>query len=262
MRSGKLLWRVTGTVAFLSLLLFLTGFSLSLQPQALAPDRPGVPDQTAPAEQAPLPKTGQLNVVALGDSLTRGVGDADGEGYVGKFRAAYEKASGQPITLTNLAISGIQSGRLKEQLQETTVQKLVQQADLILFTIGGNDLFQQSGGIADLDKEMLDRAAVSLAHNFTQILTTLRTINPEAKIVHVSLYNPFGDTEAKADTTPPTLAWNSTAADIAARFPNVVVVPTYDLFYQKEKMYLYNDHFHPNSDGYERMAMRVMQAVE
>lgn len=266
MRSsgGQLLWRITGFFALLSFLLFGTGFLFALDPHRIGPESQVVPgpDQSAPAPAPPLAPAGKRVVVTLGDSLTRGTGDANGLGYVGLIRQALEKQSGNQPIITNLAINGLESSGLLEQLKQAPARKLISQANLIMFTIGGNDLFHQAGGVYTIDRERLAETIKKLATNYTEILTQLRKLNPNATIVYLSLYNPFGDTEAAADTTSPVLEWNSKAAEIASHFPRVIVVPTYDLFVQKEKAYLYSDHFHPNSVGYERMAERILQALK
>jgi lysophospholipase L1-like esterase len=261
--SADLLWRSTGVLALLSFLIFAAGFVFALDPHQLAPADSATPAKRQPAERpSPLPADGKLTVVALGDSLTRGAGDANGLGYVGLVRQALEKKTGKNATFTNLAINGLQSPDLLKQLGQPQVKQLVAAADLILFTIGGNDLFQQSGGVYEVDEKKRAAATQRLTAHFEQILRELRTQNPKATIVYIALYNPFGDTEAAKDTVSPVLNWNSKAAEIAAKFNGVIVVPTYDLFFQKEQKYLYTDHFHPNGAGYARIAERIMQALE
>ncbi len=262
-QQSRLLWRITGLISLLSFLLFAVGFALALNPSILAPAKTGIPDKEQhPQVALPLPSNGQLTIVTLGDSLTRGTGDANGQGYVGLVRQALEKQTGHKPLLTNLAIKGLQSAGLLKQLQQQQVQAQLATANLILFTIGGNDMFQESGEVENLDEKKLAQAADQLAANFDKILKQIRSLNKEATVVYLSLYNPFGNTEAKADTAPPVLAWNSKAEAIASAYSKVLVVPTYDLFVQKEAAYLYTDHFHPNSDGYARMADRVLQALK
>lgn len=262
--SGQPLWRFTFSFSLISLLLFAAGFFFSMDPALLRTSPLGAPASEQRSEQptTPLPPDGQLKVVTLGDSLTRGAGDANGVGYVGLVKEALEKRRGTPPMLTNLAINGLESTGLLEQLKQTQVKQAVADADLILFTIGGNDLFRQSGGVYDLDEKKLAAAMSGLATNYKQILSQIRSLNKNAPIVYTSLYNPFGDTEASVDTIQPVLSWNSKAAELASRYPKVIVVPTYDLFINKEKAYLYSDHFHPNQAGYRRIADRIIQALE
>lgn len=259
--SGQLLWRTVGLLSLVSLLMFATGFVLAMNPQQLAPAQAVPPSQTS-KPSAPLPAEGVHKVVTMGDSLTRGAGDANGQGYVGLVRKALEKKNGQPITLTNLAINGIESPGLLKQLSQDQVKRLVAEADLILFTIGGNDLFKQTGGLYTIDNKKLAQATKGLTANYEETLRQIRALNKRATIVYMSLYNPFGDTEASIDTVKPVLDWNNAASQIAAKYPQVIVVPTYDLFIHKEKAYLYTDHFHPNANGYARIADRIMQALQ
>lgn len=259
--SGQLLWRTAGLLSFLSFLLFATGFVLAMNPQQLAPSNAAPPAQAA-KPPTPLPAAGVHKVVALGDSLTRGAGDANGQGYVGLVRQALEKQNGQSITFTNLAINGQESSDLLTQMSQQQVKTLLAEADLILFTIGGNDLFRQTGGLYSIDKEKVAAAIKGLTTNYEEVIQQIRSLNKHATIVYTSLYNPFGDTETGLETIKPVLDWNNTASQIAARYPLVIVVPTYDLFLRKEQTYLYTDHFHPNEKGYARIAERIMQALQ
>ncbi|MFD2369274.1 GDSL-type esterase/lipase family protein [Brevibacillus sp. GCM10020057] len=258
--SGQLLWRTAGLLSLVSFLLFATGFVLALNPQQLAPAKEAVP--TAPEKAAPVPAEGIRKVVALGDSLTRGAGDANGQGYAGLVRQVLEKKFGKPISFSNLAINGQESPDLVKQLGQEQVKAQLAEANLILFTIGGNDLFSQTGGLYTIDAKKLAAATKTLTANYEEIIRQIRAVNKQATIVYTSLYNPFGDTYASAETIQPVLDWNHTAAGIAAKYPRVIVVPTYDLFVNKEKTYLYADHFHPNTAGYERIAQRILQALD
>jgi len=262
MRSaGQLLWLGASIVSLFSLLLFAFGFVLALNPQFLGPAATQAPegDHTAPSTSPS--ENGPYNIVALGDSLTRGSGDANGQGYAGRVRQNLEEKGERTIRFTNLAVNGMKSNELLQQLDLEQVQKLVAEANLILFTIGGNDLFQQTAGLYVLDEKKLAETAEQLAANYEAIFKRIRSLNQDATIIYTSLYNPFGDTEAAEDTVKPVLDWNSTAAKIAAEYGGVVV-PTYDLFVNKEQKYLYSDHFHPNADGYARIAERILQALQ
>lgn len=259
--SGQLLWRTVGLLSLVSMLVFATGFVLAINPKQLAPQQTAPPAKNA-QPSAPLPAEGIRTIVALGDSLTRGAGDANGQGYVGLVRQDLEKKLGHTITFTNLAINGQTSSDLRKQLAQDQVKQQIAKADLILFTIGGNDLFQQTGGLYTIDNKKLAEATKGLTANFEAILQEVRSLNNHATIVYTSLYNPFGDTEASGETVKPVLDWNNAASQIAAKYPRVLVVPTYDLFVGKEKTYLYTDHFHPNADGYSRIAARIIQALQ
>jgi lysophospholipase L1-like esterase len=259
--SSQLLWRTAGFFSLISFLLLATGFVLAINPQQLAPSQAISPSPTT-KPSTPISTEGVQKVVALGDSLTRGAGDANGQGYVGLVRQALEEKSKQTITFTNLAINGQESPDLIKQLSQEQVKNLIREADLILFTIGGNDLFKQTGGLYMMEKEKLAAATEELTTNYEEILRQIRALNEQAPIVYTSLYNPFGNTEAAGETIKPVLDWNNVATQIAADYSQVLVVPTYDLFQNKESEYLYTDHFHPNAAGYARIAERILQALQ
>ncbi|MGE5703649.1 MAG: SGNH/GDSL hydrolase family protein [Clostridia bacterium] len=262
--NGQFLWRMTGIIALLSCLILGAGFVFALDPQMAVPQTaPGGigPGSAKPPATPPILEKGKLSIVTLGDSLTRGVGDANGQGYVGLVREGLAKKTGTPPLLTNLAVSGATSPGLLDQLEQPQVKKLIAESNLILFTIGGNDLFRQNGNLDEPDEKKIAQARETLAANYAKILSTIRSLNAEATVIYLSLYNPFGNTDAATITIPPVLAWNSQAEQIASMYKNVFVVPTYDLFVKKEAAYLYTDHFHPNAQGYARMSERVLQAL-
>jgi lysophospholipase L1-like esterase len=202
-------------------------------------------------------KKNGLHIVAIGDSLTRGTGDETGKGYVGFLLDEIKEKSKQDVRLTNLGISGQESDQLKEQIQQTEVKRQLQSADMILVTMGGNDLFRGGQGllefenadIADIDKKFLK--------NMNFIFQQIRASNSEANVFFIGLYNPFSDLEQGKEMSAVVRHWNYQSAELSAAFPKIVFVPTFDLFELKVNDYLYTDKFHPNTKGYRLIAERV-----
>jgi lysophospholipase L1-like esterase len=56
--------------------------------------------------------------------------------------------------------------------------------------------------------------------------------------------------------------WNQEIFNLTLRYPQVTVVPMYDIFWNRTTTYLWNDVFHPNEVGYKQMAIRVAQVLE
>ncbi|WP_347550264.1 GDSL-type esterase/lipase family protein [Pseudalkalibacillus hwajinpoensis] len=84
----------------------------------------------------------RVNVVGLGDSLTKGVGDRDRQGYIGYVSNRYFEADqNHDVTITNYAITGNETEDLLKRLDDKVVKESIQEADYIFLTIGGNDLF-------------------------------------------------------------------------------------------------------------------------
>jgi lysophospholipase L1-like esterase len=219
----------------------------------------GKPDQI-PKKTAEVNKKGKkegLTIVALGDSLTRGTGDETGKGYVGNVLEEVKKKTDQKVRLTNLGISGQRSDQLKEQVQEVEVQRQIKAADVILITIGGNDLFRGGQGLENLDNEDISEVEKKYFENMNAVFTQIRQANSSANIFFIGLYNPFIDFEEGKDLSKIVRHWNYQSAELSAGYTNIVFVPTFDLFELNVNDYLYTDKFHPNTKGYRLIAERV-----
>lgn len=241
----------------LSFLLLAFGFMLAVQ-EVIRPQKSPDPAKSKP-KLASI-QTGKM-LVGLGDSLTRGVGDSSGQGYFGMVKKNLQKEAGPSFSAINLAISGQTSSQLVNQVKQNRVKEIVKSADWITITIGGNDLFRSSGRLEKIDEHAAEKSRVAYEQNLTVILSELRKQNPEAVIFLLGLYNPFGDLPEEKRSSRLVAEWNETMQKVSARFERVVVVPTFDLFQLKPKEYLYSDHFHPNRQGYERMAERLLQVM-
>lgn len=200
----------------------------------------------------------ELTVVALGDSLTRGTGDDTGKGYVGVLVDEMKEKSKQPVKLVNLGINGQRSEQLKQQVQQQEVQRQIQAADYVLVTIGGNDLFRGGQGFVDFETGAdLEEIEKNYLGNLQVILQQTRQANSEAVVFFIGLYNPFIDLDQGKEMSKVVRHWNYQSAEVSAAIPNVVFVPTVDLFELKVNDYLYSDKFHPNTKGYRLIAERV-----
>jgi lysophospholipase L1-like esterase len=270
LKTSRILWVTIGVTASLSTLLFIGGFLYAsnqiLFPQATS----GEMIISKPAEQKDKLIEGKdkLQIVALGDSLTAGTGDATGKGYVGQFRDKLEQQTGKPVfVLNNLAIPGYTTKEVLTDLGLKKTKDALAEANIILLTIGGNDIFQGGAGIfngTDLQefnaKAAEDRMGPALT-NVNAILTQLNQANPHAVIFYIGLYHPFSDLDPKREGDLVVQKWNSSVFSMTNRYPNMVLVPTYDLFERNLLKYLSTDHFHPNQDGYERIAERIAQIL-
>ncbi|WP_318502667.1 SGNH/GDSL hydrolase family protein [Bacillus sp. T3] len=202
-----------------------------------------------------------VQIVALGDSLTRGTGDTEGKGYVGYLVQNLEKKTDQKLALSNLGIKGLTTEQLAQQVKQKEVQRQVENADILLITIGGNDLFRGGQGLGDMSPESLQPIEAAFDINLHTILTDIRNVNPTADIFFIGLYNPFIDLEKAEDTSKVVREWNYKSAEISAMYPNTVFVPTFDLFQLNVNDYLFSDHFHPNTEGYQLIAERVASLI-
>ncbi|MFB0844911.1 GDSL-type esterase/lipase family protein [Paenibacillus oleatilyticus] len=291
MRSTRWLWRTVGFAALLSTVLCAVGFAYGIN-QIIFP-KPVARDATeAPQQPAAKPKTDnweakdQIRIVALGDSLSAGTGDLSGKGYVGDVRDKLEKQLGKPVFVyNNFAIPGYRTADLlKDWDKKADIAKSLAEADLVLLTIGGNDLFQGGAGIfgpgdgaeapkstpgspdqeagAGFNPKAAAERIPDALKSLEQIFDRVSKASPHARIFYVGLYHPFLDLDPQREGAPLIQQWNAAAFDLANRYPNITLVPTYDLFELNLNKYLYTDHFHPNQDGYDRIADRIVDILK
>lgn len=206
-------------------------------------------------------KTGMLQIVSLGDSLTRGVGDKEGIGYIGRMKEDLQKDYKQKVALTNLAVSGAKMPDLLKQIESSGAQYSIKQADVIVLTIGGNDLFPGWESLGKIDLETYRPDTETFQNEAKKIIEEIRKLNTDSPIFWLGLYNPFEDVEDLKGSSNIVVDWNASLEKLAINNKNVYITPTFDLFQNRGKDLLYSDHFHPNEVGYTYMADRLVQNV-
>ncbi|MDJ1474638.1 SGNH/GDSL hydrolase family protein [Bacillus sp. LS15-K4] len=206
-------------------------------------------------------KTGTLQIVSLGDSLTRGVGDKEGIGYIGRMKEDLQKDYKQKVALTNLAVSGAKMPDLLKQIESSGAQYSIKQADIIVLTIGGNDLFPGWESLGKIDLETYRPDTATFQNEAKKIIEEIRKLNTDSPIFWLGLYNPFEDVEDLKGSSNIVVDWNASLEKLALNDKNVYITPTFDLFQNRGKELLYSDHFHPNEVGYTYMADRLVQNV-
>lgn len=206
-------------------------------------------------------KTGTLQIVSLGDSLTRGVGDKEGIGYIGRMKEDLQKDYKQKVALTNLAVSGAKMPDLLKQIESSGAQYSIKQADIIVLTIGGNDLFPGWESLGKIDLETYRPDTATFQNEAKKIIEEIRKLNTDSPIFWLGLYNPFEDVEDLKGSSNIVVDWNASLEKLALNNKNVYITPTFDLFQNRGKELLYSDHFHPNEVGYTYMADRLVQNV-
>ncbi|MFF2857466.1 SGNH/GDSL hydrolase family protein [Peribacillus sp. NPDC058002] len=203
-----------------------------------------------------------FTVLAIGDSLTRGTGDETGKGYVGlvveELKSQYKR---KPI-IHNLGINGQVSKELVQQVKQPEVKRQIQAADVILVTIGGNDLFQKGQTLLEYDREATSVSQKNFLGNLHEIFKDINKVNDSATILLLGLYNPFIDLDKDFDTNRIVREWNNETAEVVAHYENAIFVPTFDLFQLSVNEYLYSDNFHPNKKGYRLIADRVAPLIK
>lgn len=206
--------------------------------------------------------TGKFSLVALGDSLTRGTGDESGKGYVGLVTDDLKERFGKKISVHNLGVSGAVSSELKNQMKQKEIKRQLGEADAIMLTIGGNDLFQGGQTLIDIETAGIEDIQEKYLQNLKDVFTTIRSVNNQATVYMIGLYNPFIELEDNETTSRIVREWNFQTEDLASSFSDIVFVPTYDIFQLSVNDYLYTDKFHPNKEGYNLIAKRISPLIK
>lgn len=252
-------------------------------------------EQTAKSDE---PK----RLVALGDSITRGYGLAEGEkSYVeilteeGNFKS------------DNFAVNGRTSTVLLEDLQKPSEKEksALQQADYIVMSIGGNDMLylvdklvngalpsDSAENPAETVRNLIDMAGKLTAENMTsdisyykstveKIINLLREMNPKAEIVMQTVYNPFkpifvvapimfadmkDDIDGAYDSVEGCInGFNTALFELSEKY-GFKIADISKEFKESDKKYinmsLSNPDIHPNAAGHRRIAEIIEQTID
>ena len=262
--SGRrlFLWFIPGALGLATAAVLAAGFAAALQGRLGERVDPSANPAPAAAPLATATADGAFRIVALGDSLTRGTGDeAGGGGYPERVAAALRKA-GLTVSVDNLAVEGSETADFLRRMEDADVPRRIAAANLLLVSIGGNDLSHSLRSAApgetvpDPTAAALSRASV----NLQQILSLLRKANPSAPIRLLGLYNPFPETFDRHTAKETLLKWNVALEEASYSASGTSVVPTADLFDERPDR-LSSDRFHPGPSGYGEIASRVLSTL-
>ena len=238
------------------------------------------PVMTKPSTSA---KKKVVTYVAIGDSLTKGVGDSTNQGgFVPLLAQSLTNETDLEFKAINYGVSGNTSGQILSRMQEKKeIRKDLKQAQLLTITVGGNDLRKAIlEDTSNLDPDRFEKASKTYEKNLKQIIELARKDNPDLPIYVVGIYNPlylnFPDlTELQTLVDQ----WNQRTEETLSAYQGVYFVPINDLLYKgidgksgvteselgKETVTndaLYDeDSFHPNNTGYEIMKEAVLEKI-
>ena len=205
-----------------------------------------------------------LQVVAIGDSLTQGVGDeTKNGGYVGILNNTFEE-NNIDINIENYGKRGNRTDQLLKRLEKEEIAESIQHADIVFITIGANDIMKiVKNSFTNLHVELFNEEKLEYLERLTAIFHKINEINPDTKIYLVGFYNPFegyfGDIEELQMIVHD---WNESSKSVTEEFENVNYIPTSDLFSHSNINLLSDDQFHPNTSGYKLMAKRILENME
>ncbi|WP_246187964.1 GDSL-type esterase/lipase family protein [Paenibacillus tengchongensis] len=296
MNDSKWTWRLVGLSSIVTTILLLIGFMYAVS-DILYPKGETALTSLPEETQAPAAAADGYKILALGDSLAKGTGDNTGNGFVKRTMDGLVQDGGKAALVGNMGINGLTTAGLLDKLKEEGVQYAMRQANIVLLSVGGNDLFGNSGilgnnsgdsgaeipegastpvlpeteeagagtsqhEVQELTPESLLAGLPAAVERLEQALESIVKINPSAHIYYIGLYNPFDDVEAlRVPGNQAVTAWNHSVMELINAHDQMTLVPTLDLFGNHLEKYLSTDHFHPNEYGYQRISERIIQAV-
>lgn len=201
-------------------------------------------------------KEKHVNIVVIGDSLTQGVGDQSGQGgFVGMIRQQLDEAE----QITGFGKRGLRTEQLLKRLNEKEIQSAIQNANIIIVTIGANDIMKiVKDHFTSLTYETFVKEQKPYEKRLTAIFKKIRSLNPDGTIYLLGIFNPFkrffGDIKELDQIVND---WNYIGQKVLHKYSNAVFIPTKDLFEKNSTNLFHSDNFHPNKEGYQLIARRV-----
>jgi lysophospholipase L1-like esterase len=231
----------------------------------LAWRRQAEPDKVAPKAYSPR---GPGDVyLSLGDSLATGLRLADParESYVALLAAQLE-----PLGTSrhlNLAVAGATSGSLLERQVPEALARIEQfrteglRVSPISLDIGGNDL----RAVEQAPDPEREQALASLARNLSDALDRLREAAPDADLVVMTYYDPYGGDPGVPNSDAAWVARLNTTIREAAERRGVAVADVYAAFggglsYQYTNILLGD--VHANRQGHAVIAEQYWRALQ
>ncbi len=212
----------------------LTLFAASLIALAI-----GLAKRPEPRPAASVPR----HVAIIGDSVARGAGDESRRGIGGYLPAS--------VAVTNLGIDGAGTRTVLRHLTRSHVRAALRQADVVIVSIGGNDLFGDSR--VRLLSTVAPRYAMWRADvRVRRVVAAIRRENRRARVYVLGLYNPY-----RAAWLDQHIArWDSRLIGSFAEWRGVAVIRIADLL-EPPRMLSALDRFHPSAAGYRGIAERI-----
>jgi len=201
-----------------------------------------------------------LKITALGDSLTKGVGDeTDNSGYVGLIEDNLENE----IDIDNFGISGYRSDQLLKLIKEPDTQNSLKEADLVLMTIGANDMMKVfKRDFSHLKVEPFFNELNDFKKRLTNIFKEIHAINSDAKIYLIGFYDPFSEYFPEIEELSYiSSSWSTETNKVTDQFEYAYYIYTNPLFKGDVANYLSDDNFHPNNKGYTKIANEALRHI-
>ncbi|AEJ24845.1 TPA: SGNH/GDSL hydrolase family protein [Streptococcus equi subsp. zooepidemicus] len=224
-----------------------------------------------------------LNYIAIGDSLTEGVGDLTNQGgFVPLLSGDLGDYFNATVNTENYGVSGNTSQQILTRMTENKeITEQLKKANLMTLTVGGNDVLAViRKNLANLKVSSFKKPARQYQERLRKILDLARKDNQDLPIFVLGIYNPFYlNFQELTEMQTVINDWNKKTQEVVDDYDHVYFVPINDLLYKGvdgkegivqstgEQTTIVNDalfsgdHFHPNNTGYQIMSDAVMETI-
>lgn len=224
-----------------------------------------------------------LNYIAIGDSLTEGVGDLTNQGgFVPLLSGDLGDYFNATVNTENYGVSGNTSQQILTRMTENKeITEQLKKANLMTLTVGGNDVLAViRKNLANLKVSSFKKPARQYQERLRKILDLARKDNQDLPIFALGIYNPFYlNFQELTEMQTVINDWNKKTQEVVDDYDHVYFVPINDLLYKGvdgkegivqstgEQTTIVNDalfsgdHFHPNNTGYQIMSDAVMETI-
>lgn len=212
-----------------------------------------------------------MKSIAIGDSLTEGVGDStDSGGYVPLLKKdLLETNKFASFEISNRGKSGNTTDQLVNRINKSAdIQEEIKNADMIFITIGSNDLMKvvRSNILNQATIDMFDKPKEKYISDLTELYSLLRSLNKDAIIYQLGIYNPYY--EVFEEITQLQLIvddWNKATESILSEDKKAYFVPISEQMQDSDStvnsLLSEDDHFHPNDIGYRVIAKAFFDKI-
>lgn len=223
-------------------------------------------------------KSKTFSVVAVGDSLTYGVGDPNHHGgYCYLIKKPLQRTNKQKVRVANFGVSGETSSQILKRIKtKRLLRKDLKHGRIIVITAGGNDVMHalNSRGLKLSEKQLLTYQK-QYTNNMDQMIHEIRTLNSKSPIYIYGIYNPYAIYFKKIPGMKRAINnWNQNTQQLVKEHWRVHFVDISALARPKKLQYskktqettnplLYTkDYFHPNRQGYQLMTNKLWQELQ
>lgn len=202
-----------------------------------------------------------VDIVAIGDSLTQGVGDQTKKGgYIGILDETINHDK-KVVAIENYGKAGNRTDQLLKRLDEPEIVSSIKKSEIILITIGANDIMQVAKeNFTNLTFDLFAAERIQFENRLYDIFAKINELNPDSYVYLLGIYNPFEKYFNEIEELNHIVNdWNQTSESVTEEFSKTTFIPINDLFENTNINLFSDDHFHPNTIGYHRMAERVLE---